>query len=361
MKGVPYKQASHYADGVYGPDDLAAIWNACVNAHKTLAPPRPEAVDPDAYSIIDGMVQCANIGRFDGKLMRAAQDWMAQADARRDTHQKASAPVGVDELVREYRPSMDAEVLHAWAKDIVGALAQPPASVIEATVDRAVAAYAAGPWAAFSPEASREAHRERMRAALTAQQPAPAAPMGVEGQYEEVTTGVAYIHFDNEDAPDWNGQKVRVSLAQQTASDPYRVFFERAMDTAHEAMEYVQNHAEQFGACPGDDKLAIVCREFLKAQQPAVVDEATERDARYWRTLMSNCKHDHIWYHVLPTDLTEKYDSIEEVLDALAAQPGADPRSTHRVWRGEWQPCYCGATDDHLLGREQPGDSDNDR
>ena len=35
-----------------------------------------------------------------------------------------SAPVGVDELVREYRPSMDAEVLHAWAKDIVGALAQ---------------------------------------------------------------------------------------------------------------------------------------------------------------------------------------------------------------------------------------------
>ena len=37
MKGVPYKQATHYADGVYGPDDLAAIWNACVNAHKALA------------------------------------------------------------------------------------------------------------------------------------------------------------------------------------------------------------------------------------------------------------------------------------------------------------------------------------
>lgn len=57
-------------------------------------------------------------------------------------------------------------------------------------------------------------------------------------------------------------------------------------------------------------------------KQPAAVDEAMERDARYWRTLMSNCKHDHIWYHVLPTDLTEKYDSIEAVLDALAAQQG---------------------------------------
>lgn len=46
MKGVPYKQASHYADGVYGPDDLAAVWNACVNAHKALAQ-QPAAVDGD--------------------------------------------------------------------------------------------------------------------------------------------------------------------------------------------------------------------------------------------------------------------------------------------------------------------------
>src|SRR5690606_16080390 len=43
---------------------------------------------------------------------------------------------------------------------------QHPAAVDDAMVERAVAGYAASPWAAFSPEASREAHRERMRAAL---------------------------------------------------------------------------------------------------------------------------------------------------------------------------------------------------
>lgn len=43
MKGVPYKKATYYADGVYGPDDLAAVWNACVNAHKALAQ-QPAAV-----------------------------------------------------------------------------------------------------------------------------------------------------------------------------------------------------------------------------------------------------------------------------------------------------------------------------
>ena len=38
-----------------------------------------------------------------------------------------------------------------------------------------------------------------------------------------------------------------------------------------------------------------------------------------------------------------------------AQQPAADPRSTHRVWRGDdWQPCYCEATDDHRIGSEQP-------
>lgn len=46
--------------------------------------------------------------------------------------------------------------------------AQQPAAVDGAMVELAVAGYAAGPWAAFSPEASREAHRERMRAALQA-------------------------------------------------------------------------------------------------------------------------------------------------------------------------------------------------
>lgn len=36
-------------------------------------------------------------------------------------------------------------------------------------------------------------------------------------------------------------------------------------------------------------------------------------------------------------------------------QPASDPRSTHRVWRGDdWLPCYCEATDDHRIGSEQP-------
>ena len=56
------------------------------------------------------------------------------------------------------------------------------------------------------------------------------------------------------------------------------------------------------------------------------VDEAMERDARYWRTLITKCKRDHIWYHVLPPDLTGKHDSIESVLDSLAGrQQGGTP------------------------------------
>ena len=46
-----------------------------------------------------------------------------------------SAPVGVEALLREYRPSMDTEVLHAWAKDVVAALAQQPAAVDEPMVE----------------------------------------------------------------------------------------------------------------------------------------------------------------------------------------------------------------------------------
>ena len=41
-------------------------------------------------------------------------------------------PVGLEALLREYRPSMDVDVLHAWAKDVVAALAQQPAAVDEA-------------------------------------------------------------------------------------------------------------------------------------------------------------------------------------------------------------------------------------
>lgn len=40
--------------------------------------------------------------------------------------QPSVAPVGVEALLREYRPSMDAEVLHAWAKDVVAALTAQP-------------------------------------------------------------------------------------------------------------------------------------------------------------------------------------------------------------------------------------------
>lgn len=40
---------------------------------------------------------------------------------------------------------------------------------------------------------------------------------------------------------------------------------------------------------------------------------------------------------------------------ALAQQPAADLRSTHRVWReNDWLPCYCAAASDHHIGNEQP-------
>lgn len=42
---------------------------------------------------------------------------------------ESNAPVGVEGLVREYRKSMDVEVLHAWAQDVVRALTQKPDAV----------------------------------------------------------------------------------------------------------------------------------------------------------------------------------------------------------------------------------------
>lgn len=42
---------------------------------------------------------------------------------------ESSVPVGVEGLVREYRKSMDVEVLHAWAQDVVRALTQKPDAV----------------------------------------------------------------------------------------------------------------------------------------------------------------------------------------------------------------------------------------
>lgn len=48
--------------------------------------------------------------------------------------------------------------------------------------------------------------------------------------------------------------------------DLYRQLFEAAMNTANAAMEYVQRNQEKFNAKAGDDKLEIICREFLRAQ-----------------------------------------------------------------------------------------------
>lgn len=55
---------------------------------------------------------------------------------------------------------------------------------------------------------------------------------------------------------------------EQPSAEPYEALFAAAMNTAEQAMDYVQNNPDKFDARPGDDKLAIVCREFLKAQQP---------------------------------------------------------------------------------------------
>lgn len=58
----------------------------------------------------------------------------------------------------------------------------------------------------------------------------PSAPVEVEGLYDEVTPAVAYIRFGDEDAPEWDGQRVRVSLAQQPAA----VDEARPLDDWHE-------------------------------------------------------------------------------------------------------------------------------
>ena len=98
MKGVPYKQASNYADGVYGPDDLAAIWNACVNAHKTLAQqPAAEAqpvawMDPVTEDVIHDMRKTSWSTDYGVGGEKKARTYTTPLYA----HPPPSAPVGVE-------------------------------------------------------------------------------------------------------------------------------------------------------------------------------------------------------------------------------------------------------------------------
>lgn len=83
--------------------------------HTAMTDTRPApAVDPDAYSIIDGLVQCANIGHFDGKLIRAAQDWLGQADARMAVRKPAAiVPLVEKAEALELVLPLSAEYAHA--------------------------------------------------------------------------------------------------------------------------------------------------------------------------------------------------------------------------------------------------------
>lgn len=71
-------------------------------------------------------------------------------------------------------------------------------------------------------------------------------------------------------------------------------------------------------------------------------------EQRAWELLEAECGKP------LPFDVPT-HAALSAIRAALAQQPAADPRSTHRVWRGDdWQPCYCEATNDHRIGSEQP-------
>jgi hypothetical protein len=74
----PKRVAANYVDEQYGPADLAAIWNACLAEVQRLNTPPAEAREPEPRGAVDA-------------------------------------------VLREYRPSMDAEVLHSWARDVVAA------------------------------------------------------------------------------------------------------------------------------------------------------------------------------------------------------------------------------------------------
>lgn len=77
------------------------------------------AVDWDAYQIIDQFLQCANVGRHDGKLLAAAKDWVSQQDAAlsaQPRQEEATLKWAVDRwhdevasrpMVNVHRPALD--------------------------------------------------------------------------------------------------------------------------------------------------------------------------------------------------------------------------------------------------------------
>ena len=76
---------------------------------------------------------------------------------------------------------------------------------------------------------------------------------------------------------------------QPTSVVPYEALFAAVMNTAEQAMDYVQNNPDKFGARLGDDKLAVVCREFLKAQQPAEQQPVSWIRIRGDHVILSRC------------------------------------------------------------------------
>lgn len=70
--------------------------------------------------------------------------------------------------------------------------------------------------------------------------------------------------------------------------------------------------------------MIAVCAEL--SQQPdarGVVDESLRRDADRWRKMMTHCKRDYIWYHVLTDEQKEGHESLESAVDALTGECNA--------------------------------------
>lgn len=68
--------------------------------------------------------------------------------------------------------------------------------------------------------------------------------------------------FDSPTLQAW-ANRIEVAAAEANLC---RHMWERTMDMAAPAMDYVQRNADKFGAQVGDDRLEIVCREFLRSQ-----------------------------------------------------------------------------------------------
>lgn len=79
----------------------------------------------------------------------------------------------------------------------------------------------------------------------------------------------------NDDDPGYGWEIIDAAPVAPAAPNPWQDLYASAMTTLAPAFDYIQTHADQFGATAGDCKMAIIAESFPKLAAAAMPDETS--------------------------------------------------------------------------------------